>query len=276
MPAICQTSLRDAPWMQPKTRRLPGIQPLDWSDWIQVDEAYAPQMAERARLLEARRNEVLLMTPAAEMAAKELLGVICVMLAGRDDFDVDGARVARPDGVTVEIDPNDPLMSINRLITEDVCILQKRGGEHVLTAGLLCFPASWLLHEKMNQPLTAIHQPVSTYTTDVAARVQRLFDAVRADKPLWRTNALHYNDPDLFQPLRDTVKRVVPEGQGYIRSERQSILRLPKSDAIVFSIHTRLVAFGDLTPAQRAGLRENPLEHALDVSALPANVGADL
>ena len=48
MTAILQTRL---PHDIAASRKLPGIAPLDPADWLHVDEAFAAQMEERARLL---------------------------------------------------------------------------------------------------------------------------------------------------------------------------------------------------------------------------------
>jgi hypothetical protein len=151
-----------------------------------------------------------------------------------------------------------------QLICEDLCLMEKHGDEHVLTAGLLCFPSSWSLAEKIGRPLLAIHAPVTSYTDDIGRRVQRLFDAVQPGRPLWRANALRYTDPTLFQPRRSTARRDHAEAEksgGYIRSERQCILRLPKTWAVVFSIQNRVVRMEDLTPQQANGLKEHPITH---------------
>jgi hypothetical protein len=79
--------------------------------------------------------------------------------------------------------------------------------------------------------------------------VQRLFDAVRPGAPLWRANVLAYADPALHHPH---PKR--PGPAAYVRSERQAIARLPETGAVVFSIHTSLVARAALTPDQVAAL----------------------
>ena len=111
----------------------------------------------------------------------------------------------------------------------------------MLTAAALCFPANWRLADKIEQPLTGIHAPVEEYDADIARRVQRLFDGVRAGRPLWRFNKLRYADADLHQPRRRETGRDMP----FIRSERQCILRLPESDAVAFTIHTYVVRDGD-------------------------------
>ena len=224
---------------QAASRPLPGIQPLNGSDWLTVDVAYGPQLAERARLLTHRRSAVLACEPCAEAAVCELLDEVLTLLEIRPDFEVGPTTVTRPDGVTVAVDRNAPLDTLSRLVTEDLCLLQKKGDEHVLTAALLCFPASWTLAEKIGKPLITLHAPVAEYNEALARRVQRLFDGVKVGRPIWRANLLKYDDPDLHQPRLESDRRpIAGDRSRYERSERQVLWRLPKTGAVVFSIHT--------------------------------------
>ncbi len=222
--------------------RLPSMQPVPAGSLLTVDDAYAAQIAEKARLIAWDRGRVIAVTPGAEAAIAEALEHILGEIEQRDDFEVSGAQVRRPDGATVAIDRSDPLLTLSRLIQEDICILERHGGEHVLTAALLCFPAAWTLAEKIGRPLTRIHVPVPVYDEGIALRVQRLFDGVQPGRPLWRANLLRYDVPDLFQPYTEAAKRKVgmPDSV-YERSERQTVLRLPETGAVVFAIHTTVV-----------------------------------
>ncbi len=214
---------------------LPGIRPLGDDPWLLQDESFAAQMAERDRLLRECRDEVVAMDAKASAAALELLDMVLAHICP-DGADV----VTRPDGVTIDIDRNDPMGTLGRLVQEDLCILQKQGDEHVLTAAVLCFPASWRLDEKFLRPLIGIHRIVEPYDDNLARRVQRLFDGIQVGRGLWRFNALDYADPSLFQPMSEYDKR--PHGgtgaKPYLRSERQCLIRLPDTRAVVFSIHT--------------------------------------
>lgn len=223
---------------------LPGISPMTMADWLIVDEAYSGQMALREKLLAERRREVLAIDEHARPAAAELLDVIIGLLEEKEGFLVSGTVVTCPDGRKVVLDGQDPLGTVARLVQEDICILQRQGDQHVLTGAVLCFPASWSLLEKFGKPLTGIHVPVDNYDANIARRVQRLFDGVRPGRPMWRKNALWYNDPDLFQPRKENEKRAPVDvtTAPFLRSERQSILRLPQSEAVVFSIHTFVLA----------------------------------
>lgn len=238
---ILQTRLPYDPF-SPKP--LPGISAFEMQDWLHIDDAFAGQMAERARLLAGQRDNVLALDSSAFEAAQELLEMVL-------DLAYKGANnsVTRPDGVSVAVDWNDPLGSLGHLVQEDLCILQKTGDEHVLTGAVLCFPASWTLSEKFRRPLIGIHDTVNEYDEGIAKRVQRLFDGVQPGRPLWRFNALWYAQADLYQPqsIHQPRKPIDDAKAGYFRSERQCIFRLPKSRAVVFSIHTYVLARACLT-----------------------------
>ncbi len=219
--------------------RLPMVTPVAPGDWLRVDSAYVAQLAEKARLIAERRADVIAVLPGAEAACDEALDRVLAELDQMDGFLVAHGRVLRPDGHIIDIDRADPLLTISRIVQEDFCIHEKRGDEHVLVAALLCFPAAWTLAEKIGRPLMRIHAPVARYDADVARRVQRMFDMVGEGRAVWRANLLRYDDPALFQPHTEANPRPVgrPESP-YLRSERQTILRLPRTGAVVFSIHT--------------------------------------
>ena len=258
---VLQSRLDFAPWAEPRHRRLPGIQPLDPDDWLRVDDAFAGQMALRDRLIAERHGEVHALLPPAEAPAAELLDLVLEHLRRDRRYRVGGRTVLRPDGVEVALEPDRPLMTLGRLVQADLCLHQpagpQPGAEHVLTGAILCFPAGWTLAEKLGRPLTRIHAPVADYDAGLAARVHRLFDGIQPGRPLWRANVLAYARPELFAPHREGAPRPRPAGPAaYVRSERQCLLRLPRSQAVVFSIHTAVVRREALTPAQAAALAQ--------------------
>ena len=227
MGEILQKHLPNPPWMLPQTRRLPGIAPIEPGDWLRVDDAYATQMAERVRLVGANTAAVYASVDGSYAACREVLRVILHEISTAEGYVVSEANVVCPDGRKVALDWDHPLLCAGMLVQEDLCVLQKRGAEYDLTAAILCFPASWTLAEKIDRPMTAIHEPVHEYTDDIAKRVARMFDAIHPDRPLWRANALRYADATLFQPRSMMARRIKPtDAAGFIRSERQSLLRL--------------------------------------------------
>jgi hypothetical protein len=255
MTPILQSRLPFAPWMDPRTARLPGVLPIVGDDWLRVDDAFAGQMEERDRLIALNSGGVHALLTAGQPAAEELFERIVKDLAQNSDYVVNSEDILRPDGIRVPIDRANPLLTLGRLVQEDLCLLESDGTEHVLTGAILCFPASWTLAQKIGRPMTAIHAPVEPYSDDIAKRVQRLFDAIRPEQPLWRANALVYDDPMLHQSRLEGQRRPAPLTRDYLRSERQCLLRLPETRAVVFSIHTYLVKVDDLTQAEQLGLR---------------------
>ena len=254
MKVIAQRHLPHMPWMNPITARMPGIQPVAPGDWLRVDEAFAPQMGERDRLIRDHRDAVHALLPPARDAARELLDMVLDQLPSLGHR-IDPGVVTRPDGVTVAINRDAPLLTLGRLVQEDFVIHLPQEREHAMMGAILCFPASWTLAEKIGQPLTRIHRPVPEYDGNLAARVQRLFDAVRPEQPLWRANALLYEDPALHQPRREGEIRPRPVSRDWLRSERQCLVRLPVSRAVVFSIHTTIVHVDDVDPDALAAFR---------------------
>lgn len=225
--------------------KLPGIKPLELQDWLLPDDAYAGQMGRRSTLLTHSRDEVVMLDPCAIEAAQELLEMVL-----EHRFDGAKDRAVRPDDVVIDINWADPLGTLGQLVQEDFCILQRPEGspEHVLTGAVLCFPASWTLSEKFMRPLIGIHDTVDSYDDGMARRVQRLFDGVQTGKPMWRFNALWYQDPELYSPrsIHDPRDRSHGQEAPYMRSEQQVILRLPKTRAVIFSIHTYVVFKDDV------------------------------
>ncbi|RMH45914.1 MAG: DUF3445 domain-containing protein [Alphaproteobacteria bacterium] len=246
------------PFMDPRMTRGPGVQPLDPADWLMRDATFAAQMAERDRLIAERPAEVMALLPGAEAAAAELVALLLDALAADPGYRIGPDRVTRPDGVTIPRG-GDPLVVAGRLVQEDLLLLDRPEGlaEHRLAGGVLCFPARWTLAQKMDRGLLRIHRPVTFYAQALGARVQRLFDAIRPGRPLWRANWVIHNDPALFQPARedDPGRRDVRAARLWLRVERQTLMRLPRSGAVVFGIRTLCAPLDGLTAAELDAMR---------------------
>ncbi|MBT7446656.1 MAG: DUF3445 domain-containing protein [Tateyamaria sp.] len=229
-------------------RALPGVQPVVDS-WLHVDDAYAAQMQRRIQLLGTVPNQVLYLDPSSLPAAQELLKEVLKLLPTLG-FEILNTLIVCPDGRRVDVSVfGNPMMVLGQLMQNDFVLMEKRGSEHVLTGAVLCFPASWRLHEKAGRSLTDIHVPVEEYNEEIARRVQRLFDGIKIGRPMWRFNQLWYEDPELFQPRSSSQPRRVGFDQidgPYYRTERQTLLRLPVSRAVSFAIHTYLLRREDI------------------------------
>lgn len=231
-------------WLDPRLSRLPGVQPLARECWLLRDEAFAAQMAYRDWLMQHCRDAVFSQTRQADKAAEDLRDLII----DECGFERSGDMIQRPDGEKVDVSADKALITAARLTQMDICILQDAGEEHTLTAGVMCFPSSWTLTQKIGRSLAAIHSPVDEYDERIAVSVQRMFKAIRVEQPLWRANFLIYTDPNLHQPRTEgVVKPMDAYAPRYVRVERQAFRRLPKTEAVVFGIHTSVVRADSLS-----------------------------
>lgn len=230
------------PWAEYRLRRLPGLNPLPVDEWLLRDDAFDLQMAYRDHLISTRRSQVFKCLGEAGTGARELLDEILAALSLDSGYQVGSGRVVRPDGIIVRLDEDHPLVIAGRLVQQDWCLMAEpdAGGEHWLAGAVLCFPASWLLEEKIGLPLTSIHIPVDSYTDRIARGVQRVFDVLQEGRILYRANYLKYSDPDLFQPrsMNNRRDRSRIADRMWLRIERQTLRKLNKSGCVAFGIHT--------------------------------------
>jgi hypothetical protein len=126
-------------------------------------------------------------------------------------------------------------------VAEDLCVLLPDGGRWVLSAGVVCFPSMWRLPDKLGLPLAAVHGPVPAFADELAARVDRFLDRLVPERPVWRRNWLIHEGDELHLPVPPEPPPgppVIPDGL-WLRSERQTLRRLPVTGAVLFTIRTQ-------------------------------------
>lgn len=249
------------PFLEPRIAHPPGLMPLGIEDWVITHGDFAAQMAYREHLLAACPEVVLAAEPAAAAPARETLALLAEHLRHRHGYGAEPGALRRPDGVRVPLDAEVPFRTMARLVADDICLMlpDPASGEYRLAGAALLFPARWSLREKLTRPLTAIHDPVPDYDDTLARRVNRVFEAIRVDRPLWRINWLVHPTHELHQPVESAEKAApLPEptalGPLYLRTERQTLRRLPGSGAVVFGIKTSVTPIEALEPAVAGGL----------------------
>lgn len=191
-------------------------------------------MAYRRALISSRRDIFFQSTGAAEAASAELRDII------------------RDEAECFEHEGGLPLLEAASNIQEDLCILQKQGDHHVLTAAVMCFPSSWDVRQKIGRSIASIHGPVPEFS-DVSHTVERMLSAITVEQCLGRANFLIYTDPELHQPRGEGVSKPIdPIAPRYIRVERQTFRRLPETLAVVFAVHTYIVSESRLSTEEHA------------------------
>lgn len=234
------------PFMQPRTAKPPGLSPLDMAEWTVRHPDFDAQMQRRWEVLRDHAEIAIASTHEAEQPVLELLS----MLKGHLGLDPAITHLEEFCGWT----------ALAHLVPEDFCLLipDAASGEYRLIGAILCFPSRWLLSEKIGRPMTTIHDPVPDYDAALARRVNRVFQVVDEARPLVRCNWLVHSDPELFLPLGRQTKLNLPkpraEGGLYLRTERQTLVRLPISKAVVFGIKTSITPVQCLSRDEAHGL----------------------
>lgn len=241
-----------------------------WGEQIYVvDDHYATEIAERARILASDPKRCQVMEHMSE-AAWDVVEHATTHLA-RDypqhfAIERDGDRrrwVNRPLGIEhsyVHGDdttlPHEPFEWIARQLQEDIELLDQRGDELFLDAGILTFGADWSLDFDLGMTFLEIHGPVPrVHELGVIPRAHQFLLRLTPGPAYRRTNWTMTVDRRL-----DTCTEVYPEwgparaeltddeiGERlHLRVEVQHFVRLPRSNAVMFPIHTYLVSLDDL------------------------------
>jgi dimethylamine monooxygenase subunit A len=224
-----------------------GLRPLDLERWLEVDGARRAELAEKRRLLAERHDDLVAVLPGSEPAARDLQDAILANL-GEHHPDV----VVDDDGLTGDSLMH-PIEVAGRIVSEDLCLLERRGGAWVLTAATVCFPSRWDLRSKLGRTLSGIHQPVPGYGEALAAPVEAYFDRLRPERSMWRLNWTLVDQPDLHLPDASSSSepdRQADPGQGlWFRVERQTLRRVNDRPAVTFTIRTYVTRLDRLCDA---------------------------
>jgi dimethylamine monooxygenase subunit A len=222
-----------------------GLHRLDEAAWLEVDGHRGDALLEKSRLLDDERDSVLATLPVGDEPSRELLEMVIAFLdAHRDRLDAaDRSLAERATRGTIEIEQHHPIEAASRLVQEDLCVLARDDVSWRLVAACVCFPSRWSLREKLGASLADIHGPVPGFDRALADPAETFFDRLTVGRPVWRRNWTLLDTPTLHLPSPAT-RHLPQELDGdlgtrlWFRVERQTLRRLPRTGAIVFTIGT--------------------------------------
>ncbi|HEY5439609.1 MAG TPA: DUF3445 domain-containing protein [Acidimicrobiales bacterium] len=221
--------------LEPKGWRMAmGLRPLDPATWLEVDASRDEELELKRELLASRYDVVVATNPEGDEASREVLTEVMAFLAER-----------HPELSTGAVVPGHPIVAAARLIQEDLCVLV-RSDAWRLQAACVCFPSRWSLATKIGTTLDDIHGPVPVYDEQLSRPTNAFFDRLKPDHSFWRLNWTLIDNPALHQPAG---ARQSPNGDlahWFFRVERQTLRRLPSSDATVFTIRNYVASAKEL------------------------------
>ncbi|KAF3928829.1 hypothetical protein AA313_de0206903 [Arthrobotrys entomopaga] len=233
-----------------------GLEKCDPNDLFLLDSSYLARIALRKDLV-VRYPDTLGASLLATEAIKELYKFIFHHLSSRfpELFIINAIELTfnnNVSGDTHPLQPENPLAALKAMastVEEDVLVLMKNPEEEVyrLRAFAGCFPNGFAWSQKMGMAMSEIHDPVPLFKEKLGFSVNRFFGKLEVGRWVKRFNwtvsihdqlcsltANHIYQGEEFPEKLESVNL----DECYLRVERQVLLRLPLSRAIVFFVKT--------------------------------------
>ncbi|MBX2988267.1 MAG: DUF3445 domain-containing protein [Bdellovibrionaceae bacterium] len=246
-----------------------GLFPLDLNDWIEVDEHQASRLERKRELLQKERDTVLRILPESHEAVLELRRILRghLLAVHPDHYSESDAGFLVKDTGRVFPEPDsapEALEQIAQWTQEDWCVLSPRPPVRLI-AGAVCFPSRWSLKDKIGRDSDAIHGPVPKFKESIGRPTAGFLERMSVDKPMWRLNWTIHDSDELFCPGPHPGRTDLTESNvlehTFLRMERQTLRRLPGTQAVVFSIRNHVHPLKEVLkdPERRRLLKESLL-----------------
>lgn len=206
----------------------PGLKPIPQAEWLSPDTEADAWLRDKCLILKMMRANVVGGALDSE-AAEEALQLI-MSATGH----VPGQSFSTA------------LEEAASLVSDDLCLLsQQRPGDWRLTAGVLCAPTYWMLPERIGLDLAGLHGPVPGGDPGLSARVSRIFTGLKPDVVLERFNWTVQASDKRYTPDRPSVTGKQVKDL-FLRVERQTIRKLYKTGAVLFTIRISVDPLGPI------------------------------
>lgn len=236
---------------------------------LDVDEHYVSELADRALVL---KDDPLRCQSLPHMITAEWDFLELVMTSLARDYPEhfsltrDGDRwhwINRPLGIDQAFTfgdaatlPQGPMEYVGRQCQGDFCLLDQRDGNLWMDAGIITCQADWSLDFDIGMNFMEWHGPVPlAHQMGVFERALKFLLNLRIGQPVRRLNWTMTVNPRLDTSPENYPKwgtdrtTITPENVGsklHLRVELQGLWRLPRSNAIVFSIRCYLISLDEI------------------------------
>ncbi|GMM30371.1 hypothetical protein DAMA08_031160 [Martiniozyma asiatica (nom. inval.)] len=226
---------------------------LDVNNWLDMDKYYYEYIKEKERVYHTYGKDNIDWLPGSEESCLELMEMVKSHMMKRYPLlfttQDNGEHVKNE--LTGEILDfslplkDHPLIYVSKMAKEDFYIVHKcDDGQHRLMAAAVPFPGgSFGIKYKLGKTLDVIHTEVPYYETKLKPSMERWFARMKAsdlvERASWYISWDHKLLLNNVYALKegDTVSSDVKPTEFNVRVERQTLRRLPKSNAIIFTNH---------------------------------------
>lgn len=241
-----------------------GVQADTPSELITIDTDYPSRILKRRSLIETQGSTVHGCTPHGTEAVHELYTYLTTTYLPQrfpTAFHLsDDKSTLRNDildtsiSTTPPADGTEAIRVLGQTVEEDLFLLRETPEGHESTAFMCCFPSGFDPSTKLGKLLKEIHKPVPSYEK-IGPSMERFFAKLQVGKPVKRTNwsvqthsdlfncaSNHINEEDDYTPDESNIDMSTT----FLRIELQTLTRLPKTQAILFSFKTYMYSMKEL------------------------------
>ena len=236
-----------------------GLRRMRPESWILIGAEHAEMMRRKRARLDEYQSFYYGSLPESLPAQRELRQRVTTHLVADhpQSFERVGSVVrSLITGQTLDLDDDstEPLLQLSYLIEEDFMLMDEFGGTPRITAASNAYSTSGRLVASVGHDVAWAHEPVTQLTQKLGGRINQVLGSIHASNPCERFNwqltpmatvFFPHDDPHaanaaamhaVVETLRHDSART---GELlWIRVERQTLSRLPESNAVAFSLHT--------------------------------------
>ncbi|ODV61169.1 heme-dependent oxidative N-demethylase family protein ASCRUDRAFT_75881 [Ascoidea rubescens DSM 1968] len=227
---------------------------LDVNHWLDMDKFYWHYIQEKERIYHEYGDQNIGWLPESWDACVELMEIVRDHMVKRYPLlftKVDGSNKIIKNELTGEtLDTTfplkeHPLVYVSKMAKEDFYIVLKRDdGRHYMVAGAVPFPGgSFAIKDKIGKHIDQIHSDVPYYETKLKRSMERWFERMQPSELVERASWYMTWDRKLMcsnvyaLKADEKIDSDIPPTEFNFRVERQTLRRLPRSKAIIFTNH---------------------------------------
>lgn len=243
----------------PKYQVTMGIRSIPPQEWIELDNHFPKYHADKAARIAERGEKCVTTHPDAYPAALELLQELTDYLPARypsmykrTAVGLDNIWSGESFNIVERPLKEDPMAICARLVQDDLAIMiEQPDGQYRLMGGAILLAGFWRLSDKYGMTLSDIHTSgdVPHFKEKLEGSMMKFFQRLKPETFYSRNNYFLQVDDQLpwSHSIGNEDDPVVSWGTAekdkaienhFFRSERQTLRRLPKSRAIVFTVRT--------------------------------------
>jgi dimethylamine monooxygenase subunit A len=212
-------------------------------DYFAPRDATGSVLAERKRWLVDDPEPYMVLTPESEPALADTLQMAASLGVVVDR----GAR------------PSEQLLALAHVWEPDfVWTHPSSSGFYRLTGGVVCFPSSWALREKLGKPMHEIHEPVPGLNPLLAPRIDQFLASLTPGVAWTRENVGYARDAErnhhTSRPRQRLDGSIRPD-EVWVRVEEQLLLKLAPSGSVLFGIRVDVYPLADVLRDEPARIR---------------------